>query len=273
MKRMEDIIDEWEEIQSKPIRWFENSIFSYVLDYLEKNEKTLSSNNKLIFCEQKTKAFFKARDAAFDLKYGCFDYNKDLRIKYCDDWYKVILSYIKEYMRKIEKNGTTQCIAVGANCGTEISEIFASLDRQEFLFELFDISRKALERGRRKFLPDDNVFFHYGDMEDISCESDEYDIYLNLRAITSWGVNIDKTLYEARRVLKQKGLIVVSIPNGYLDEFGNTVKGMWDNSRACFDENIPFVIAEKVLQKMKSCGFDKLNVEEGKTEIFIIGER
>jgi ubiquinone/menaquinone biosynthesis C-methylase UbiE len=210
----------------------------------------------------------KAREEAFNIKYGHYDYEKDLRENYSDTWYKPIISILKKENYKVEKEFSV--LGVASNNGIELTQIFK--DYPKASLAVLDLSEVAIKSGQKTY---SNVKYISGNMEDCTISNSSFDIYLNLRSIHSSGVDIRMTLAECYRILKPNGIAIISVSNGYLtpneirqDELVET-KGMYDNRIESFSTHKPYEIIEKIRIKLDNYGFRFIELHTGETEIFI----
>lgn len=140
--------------------------------------------------------------------------------------------------------------------------------------EVCDISALAIEEG--KALHKEKIKFHKGNMEDSPLTND-FDIYLNLRAIHSSGNDIKSTIADCFGVVKEGGIAIFSVSNGYLapkkpgSKETFEINGMWESNKGKFSSDKPFYLASKIRRKLEEYGFKKCGINTGDTEIFIYG--
>lgn len=232
--------------------------------YLWKNLKSIKHSSLIDFAK-------KAREYAFNVKYGNYDYKKDLR-SYYSEWYKPILDILKKNLQK--KIEGLKIAGVGSNNGSELLDIFPTFASDNLKIEVCDLSSSAIDRGKKNH--GEKIKFHKGNMED-SPLSDDFDIYLNLRAIHSSGNDIKSTIADCFGVLNEGGIAIFSVSNGYLapKKPGSKevfeINGMWESSRGKFSSDKPFYLASKIRRKLEEYGFKKCGITTGDTEIFIYG--
>lgn len=275
-----------EDYTSSKENWFELSINDLINKYLEENNqqfaiykrgitymencslwKSLSDiNYKALLTNAKA-----AREFAFNIKYGNFDYEKDLRSKY-KDWYREIVKIISDY--NLTKN--TAVIGVGSNYGQELGEIFNNEIFENNRLSVLDLSNDAINKGKKHF-PD--IIFSKGDMEESPLKNAEYDIYLNLRSIHSSGVDFKLALADCQRILKPGGLAIISVSNGYLipnkpgsDQYFEML-GLFDNRTLSFTKHRSLELARKISSKMIDYGFKNPSITTGPSEIFIYAQK
>lgn len=210
----------------------------------------------------------KAREEAFNIKYGHYDYEKDLREIYKDTWFLPIISILQN--ENFTKDKEFSVLGVASNNGLELNQIFKNYTKVKLA--VLDLSDVAIKSGQKLF---DQTRYISGNMEDCTIDKSSYDLYLNLRSIHSSGVDIRMTLAECYRILKPNGVVVVSVSNGYLtpngirkDELVET-KGMYDNRIEAFSTDKPYELIEKIRVKLDHYGFRFIEIHTGETEIFI----
>ena len=214
----------------------------------------------------------KARIYAFDKKYGNYDYNDDLRSKY-KNWHKPIQSIIQQYIGQYKrKNKTLSILDVGGNVGDELIDIVNMCHiKQQVNMHVLDISFRAIINGTEKH---SNIDFKQGNMEKPFPFSKKFDICLCLRTIQSRGVFRTDALIEMGKALKNNGLLIISIPNGYVHgETKKIVKGLYDHRNATFSKQRPMKLANKIYDKLLDYNYRNINIQTGNTEIFISGRK
>jgi SAM-dependent methyltransferase len=264
--------------------WFEHSIKGYFDEYLMRNgfsgleyRRELTFFENCLLWEAKENDFTQvhsdqtksAREAAFNAKYGNYNYAKDLRDRY-KYWFKPV-EFALDRFRNV---GEVRVLGVASNDGTELAEIAAAYPQSRFKFSVVDLSIDAIARGQSKY-PEFN--FYRGNMESMPVRRDSYDLYLNLRSIHSSGVDIRQTLASCVRSLKPGGMAIISVSDGYIveDERGTEreQRGMFDTRNKVFVADRPRAIAEKVFAKLLDFGFTDVEIHSGKTEIFLVSKK
>lgn len=202
-----------------------------------------------------------ARVYAFNRKYGKYNYEKDMRKSY-KDWYKPILSIIENHFKKTEG---LDIIGVGSNYGKELVDIFNGENNNLTVLELSD---DAINRGRKIYK---KIKFLQGNMEREFPTSNKYDVCLCLRAIQSRGVFRINAIIQMEAILKNGGLIMISIPHGYLDDNGKEIVGLYDHRvEACIYDK-PYEIANKIYRKLHDYGFKNIRINTISTEVLVWG--
>lgn len=257
--------------------WADESITKLINEYLldkdigvtYKGDLTFYENLQMIkgvskFTEATTTNFLhQAKAYAFNKKYGNFNYEKDLREMFpC--WSQKIKTKIDELL----KVNSPKILGVGSNYGQELIDIFGN--NFESLCYVLDISKEALERGKQQY---PNMNFIECDMESSFPVTDKFDICLCLRTIQSRGAFRQNVIIQMDKVLSKDGLILISIPNGYIDENDNNkiIRGLYDHRSKMVQERRPQILANKVLNKLQDYGYISTGIETLETEILIWG--
>lgn len=265
-------------------QWFKNSIKEAIekhlidkgFDGLQYRREITFSENCLLW-EGQIEGFTRvhldiakrAREEAFDIKYGNYNYEKDLRSRYPKEWYDPISQVID---KNFSKETEFFIIGVASNDGTELKEIFNNCSLKPKI-SVLDFSTSAINKGKRQY---PEYTFYQGNMEGSVLQKNSYDLYLNLRSIHSSGVDIRQTLAECMRLLKPGGICIISVSDGYLiqDAEGDLKekRGIYDNRSEAFIREKSNEIAQKIYKKMLDFGFEEVEHHTGKAEIFIIGK-
>lgn len=267
-------------------QWFEHSIKGYIDKYLSdmgfsklhyRRELTYSENCLLWqaegddFSHVHLESTNRAREEAFNEKYGNYDYSKDLRSRYTDEWFIPITSVLNRVFAMKGKDSLS-VLGVASNDGSELDQIFSSSGIQADV-SVLDFSSDAIENGKKKH---PSFKYFHGNMEGSPLKRNSYDVYLNLRSVHSSGVDMRQTVPESLRLLKPGGACVFSVSDGYLVEDEKTgelieQRGMFDNRNKVFLIDKPRQIAEKIIGKMIDFGFVNVEFHSGKAEVFVIG--
>lgn len=160
---------------------------------------------------------------AFDIKYGNFDYSKDLRAFTEPEFKRTFVNLLPRIANR--------SLIVGSNSGYEI-DFIPSKD----IFAL-DISKVAIDRLKERF---GNVDATVGNMMDLPYKSDYFDLYVNMRSITSYGVDRMEVISEAQRVLRPGGISIVSFSNGYINDQLQVQHGMYSREEDQVSTALPF---------------------------------
>lgn len=129
-----------------------------------------------------------------------------------------------------------------------------------------DLSDKAMQKGIGKY---HNISFVKGSANDLPLESNSMDVYISFRTLCVTGIYENYALSEAKRILKNGGLILISIPSVNYDKGGTLNKGKY-NIKPCkrndFNEE-----AKRFYDLLENHGFVGLQAYKNGVEDFISG--
>lgn len=258
--------------------WADDSITRFINDHLiekgigekYRGDLTFYENWQMIkdtseFTETTTTNILnQAKAFAFNKKYGNFDYSKDLRNSF-PGW----SSKIKAKIDELFNEKAPSILGVGSNYGQELLDIFGN--NFEGTFSVLDISKDALERGKKMY---PKINFIENDMESPYPVNKKFNICLCLRTIQSRGAFRQNVIIQMDKVLENGGLMLISIPNGYVNNNqnkNNIVRGLYDHRNRIVLERRPQILADKVLNKLQDYGYKNTGIETIDTEILIWG--
>lgn len=212
------------------------------------------------------KALEELRGEAFSRKYSNYSYANDLR-GLAPFWHNEILDILHRHC--INLDGIT-ILDVGAGNGAEIPFLFSDAKR----IIAVDVSEALLCEAKSADKRIEYVCNAAENMHNVA--NDSIELYVSLRTFQSSLFDVSAALNEARRVLKAKGKILVSIADGFLDcENGQMkiVRGLlMPGSHTAVDKNAGTEIAEGVASKMVKVGFRNVTTERSDTDIYILAE-
>lgn len=144
---------------------------------------------------------------SFNDKYSTYDYSDDARC-ISNTWFSNFLNIYKKIDDKpIEQKNI---INVGVGSGQEAIKLFSFCKHITFV----DIAKDGLEKISKQ-IPCAQIICSRA--EDLSkFKNSEFDLYISLRTYNSSFFDIDLAIREAKRVLNNKGKIIISIANGFL---------------------------------------------------------
>ncbi len=259
--------------------WYKMSITDFINQYLTKKQIDYIYQDNLTFRENLEisleylhymkstveQILNESRVYAFNQKYGQYNYKYDLRSKY-ENWSHDIIQIIEN---TFPNRNDLNLLDVGGNSGEELNEMFDK-DTGHNL-SVLDLSFDAINEGKSKY---PYINFYQGNMEKEYpfSSNQEFDVCLCLRAIQSRGVFRTDAIMQMTKALKIGGLIIISIPNGYINRDTNKEeKGLYDHRTHVFSHNAPIELVEKVYKKLNDYNFDNLKYKTIDTEIIIWG--
>lgn len=217
--------------------------------------------------EKAHRAVMEIREAYFTEKYLDYGYENDLR-GLLPNW----ASEVKRILADLSVDSSGKVVAdVGIGNGLEAPYLFADVGR----LIAVDLSSKMLEEAKRRFPSLEPIRNQAEELVDIKTRS--VDIYTSLRTYQSSMFDIAAALREARRVLKEGGVLIISIANGFVvteDGQKRIVRGLLvPGSTRIVDKSTPRKIANIVEEKLVDLGFESVGTHSGKTDIYIWGVR
>jgi len=204
-----------------------------------------------------------ARAEAFDKKYADRTYEDDGR-GLGDYWKNSVRSILAEMgasdfpKRKI--------IVVGIGNGLEGKELYANCEK----LTAVDIGERSLERAA-KILP--RAAMIKAPAENLcKIPTGSQDIYISLRTYQSTYFDRNAALREAYRVVRQGGIVLLSIANGFLEQ-GSIIPGLLIPGTAVVNRNLGFQIADQVRSRMSLLKFEEIGERTSLDEIYVYGRR
>jgi|GEM_PF-6179869 SAM-dependent methyltransferase len=261
----------------KILEYHELNITSLFLEYFDKNYSTLNiqmdkcislDDNIKLLCKQRGSSFIEiinqALQYAYDIKYGNWDEVNDLRKIFGLNWCKSIRPYFENI------DVSKSLIDIGCNDGRELRDILGD-DFNKPQITLIDISRRAIDKLQRSFIHRHIEVINESFLSS-NFRKNSFDYCISLRTLHSSGINIKESVEKCFFITKPKGLIILSVSNGYIDnEKNEAIKGMYDYSTGIVDEEKPFQIALIIKQLLMTLGSSDINIIDSDSEIFVIG--
>ncbi len=102
--------------------------------------------------------------------------------------------------------------------------------------------------------------------------SGSQDIYISLRTFQSTYFDRPAALREAYRVVRQGGIVLVSVANGFLEQ-GSIIPGLVIPGTAVVDRDLGFEIANQIRMRMSLLRFEEIGLRTSLDEIYIYGRR
>lgn len=185
-------------------------------------------------------------------KYGNYDYDQDAR--FIDRLFEYML------MASVGSLNYRNVLVCGANSGNEIDLLKTFYP--DARFTAVDISTAALKKLKANF---EEVEIVHANMEELPFKDDEFDVYINCRAIHSSNVSMDRAIEEAKRVTND--LIMLSIANGYLID-GVIVNGMYDYNTEKINKRLPYKYLHYAMSRFNQTTYNLSHIF-AEAEIFL----
>lgn len=205
----------------------------------------------------------KARAEAFDRKYAERTYADDGR-GLGDYWKNSVRSILVEM--GVKDFAKQKIVVIGIGNGLEGEDLYANCES----LVAVDIGERSL-RQAGKVLPMASI--HRASAENLEgLSSASEDIYISLRTYQSSYFDINAALREAYRVVRQGGIVIISIANGFLEQ-GSLIPGLLIPGTAVVDCNLGFQIADQVRKRMSLLRFEEIGMRTSIDEIYVYGRR
>ncbi|MGW2477002.1 methyltransferase domain-containing protein [Streptomyces sp. NPDC001665] len=199
--------------------------------------------------------------AAFDAKYGTYDYAFDARAanaEWADDFRAV---YRRAATRALSD---AKVLNVGVGAGHEATALFSDCPRITFT----DIAESGLANIARRMPRSRTVV---SGAENLSALPDEsFDLYVSLRTYNSSFFDISAAAREAHRVLKPGAVAIVSVANGFLyTQRGCVVPGLIIPGTEFVDLYRGMETANTIGAELECAGFKDIRMHPTSTEIYL----
>lgn len=191
--------------------------------------------------------------AGLNEKYGNFDFSQSSRVL-CKKEFRAAINHRVTYSGK-------KVVIVGGNDGHEIQYLRG---KSKDLY-VVDLAQDALRKVR-------GATAIFASAEKLPFIDAYFDVYLAFRALFSKHTDLRTSLTEARRILKDGGQLVMSIPNGYLVD-GAVVQGMFDYTSGKIQKSLPGKHALRAANMLKKLGFEKLRTITVLSEIIVFATK
>ncbi len=209
------------------------------------------------------KLVLEARAEAFDKKYADRTYEDDGR-GFGDYWRNSVRSILEEMGAPDFPKRRTMVVGIGN--GLEGEKLYITCER----LIAVDIGEKSLKKAA-KALP--NASIVRAPAEDLrEIASSSQDIYISLRTYQSTYFDRNSALREAYRVVRQGGIVLISVANGFLEQ-GSMIPGLLIPGTTVVDRNLGFWIANQIRNRMSLLNFEEIGMRTSLDEIYVYGRR
>lgn len=263
---------------------------SIVKEYLQKNSINVDNLNfaeeftiydLYRFCriyypnipsEKIKQIIFLARSDAFTIKYA--DPKEDEKIKDIHDikydglkeWTYYFFDFISLF--GIQNLTDLSLLDVGIGNGNSVTNIFIHVKNLNGT----DISYKALEYAKNN-LPNLKYLDNCAE-ELIDIKTGSIDLYVSLRTYQSTLFDVRAAMTEAYRVLRQEGVIIISIPIMFLKDDGTILTGLIRPGDVEPNMEYAFEVAKRISNLLEILNFKNINTYYNSPfEIFIGAKR
>ncbi len=207
------------------------------------------------------------REEYFTKKYLDYNYEVDLR-GLIPGWAGEIKEIISNFSVDVS---TCTALDVGVGNGIEIPYFLSGFKEVIGV----DVSRNMLFRAKNNFPSLKCVHNPAEDMQSVPSAS--IDVYISLRTFQSSLFDVNLAVREANRVLKRKGLFIVSVANGFVEIESNAkrvVRGLLiPGTKRIVDKTAPMKFSEKIFEKLSNLGFEAIGYSLFKTDIYIWAQK
>ncbi len=199
---------------------------------------------------------------AFNKKYALYDYKNDVR-SINNHWSDTFFKACKELSGDLFNENI---IDVGVGSGNEASKLFKNCKRITFV----DIAPDGLKKIK-KIIPQSKIIVSSAENLEM-INNNEYDIYISLRTFNSSFFNIEKTLNEAKRILKSNSRIMISIANGFLSSNSSIIPGLIIPGTDFVDIYKGLDSIKNLINIMSRLGFEKFKLLTTNEEIYLLAK-
>jgi SAM-dependent methyltransferase len=221
--------------------------------------------------EQIQERVFHARAHAFTIKYAEPTEDEKLippekiKVPGLLHWTKYLFAILEENSVSLEK---LEAVDVGAGHGQANKELYKPLHH----LRLVDVSATALATAKRSMPWADTIEASAEDLGPIA--TDSVDAYFSFRTYQSTLFDVRAALHEAYRVLRRKGIFVISIPIMFPKEDGTIAKGLLRPGEKEPDMAYARGVACGIAETATCLQFNNVGVDERSPfELIILGER
>ena len=200
---------------------------------------------------------------AFNEKYGRYKYTNDTR-SIDTKWRQKFKTFFKNIANQEIENYTV--IDVGVGGGHEATCLFTKCKNITFV----DVAIDGLLQIKSS-IPSAQIINASADNLEV-IENNYYDVYVSLRTYNSSFFDIAKAIAEAKRILKNNAVIVVSVANGFLcTEKKCIIPGLLIPGTEFVDIYRGMEMTQLIKEEYIKVGFKNIQLYPTNTEIYLAG--
>ena len=205
-----------------------------------------------------------ARSEAYNEKYSNRTKEQDERHIDFGGWAAEFETLL--YKLGVENYHKIKAINVGIGNGTECPPFYNSFKELTGV----DISDSSLISANNIFPKMSAV---KEDAENLkSVPSLSQDLYISLRTYQSTLFDLQEAVFEAYRVLRPKGVCVISVSDAHKTTLG-IVRGILASGQTEVDLDLPYLLIDRIRKQFAQLDFDYLGIYTGKFEIYVYGKK
>lgn len=260
--------------------YFNFRISSLIIEYLIRNgveieriPKSIASKKDLIEYlavegfDDSSKLVNDAINYAFDKKYfNYYSVSKDV-YQFGDGWIRDFHEVLKK-LGLDEKLNELTILNVGCNDGSQMEKLIGSNYGKLYLV---DVAIRSLHLAKDIY-PDSIIMHSSADML-AEMPDGSIDLYLSFKTFNSSLFDIESSVLELNRVLADGGSVVLSIPNGYVDDGQKINYGLKPPGEDYVDEYYPFKVIGVIIYELSKNGFKDIGILNSFYEIYIYSKK
>lgn len=236
---------------------------------IEDLEEICVVSNSELTASQTREALREARSYAYEEKYGQRSTDEDERFTVMgfENWKREFRDTLNDV--GISTMQGDDVLIVGVGSGQEIRALYSGTNSITGI----DVSTKMLDQTQDQHPEVTTYQQNAEDLDDIGTKSK--DIYISLRTYQSTLFDHKAAIFEAGRVLRPGGTIVLSVPYVfYNQERDEVVQGLLRSPESDkLNPDLPYEIAENIRQLLERFMFERVKIRTGDVEIYIYGKR
>lgn len=254
-----------EHIQSHGINFIRNipsdlSTIDAIIQYCEKESSKLGID----YFDFK-KIVKSGLSIGYDKRYATSKENTDARNLNIETFTKTFWNIMTELNRFSPKEQNV--IVIGFGNGLEGKLLYKEFQN----ISIVDISNESLKRAQ-KILPYAKTYEYEANNLNFF-QSNTFDSYISLRTFQSTFFDTLQSLKEARRLLKHRGALVLSIACGYRTGNNNIEFGLYNPFSGNLEKERPLSFVNKIINELRALNFHRIKTKKIFSEIFIYAQK